>query len=144
MTSRVLARISRQLTNRSVPPRKTFSATDSSGTTIECWNTVAIHLRHRLTSPTRGASSPASRTVPESGDSRPDRIDTTVDLPAPLRPTSPRHCPALIDRSTPRSASVLPNRLFTPVMSTSAGPGEVMACPFRRKVSGRHRCGAGH
>ena len=100
-------------------PRNTFSATDRSATIIECWKTVAIHSRQRAMSPTRGAGSPANRTWPASGSARPDRIETMVDFPAPLRPTSPRHSPALRVRSTPRSALVVPNRFSTPVISTS-------------------------
>jgi len=34
----------------------------------------------------------------------PVRMETSVDLPAPLRPTRPRQCPGSRDRSTPRSA----------------------------------------
>src|SRR5580704_11740163 len=143
MISLVLARRRRQETKVSVLPRNTFSATDSSGTTIECWNTVAIHSRQRLTSPTRGAISPEKCTLPASGASSPDRIDTIVDLPAPFRPTSPRHWPALIVKSTPCRATVLPNRLSIPVISTSAGPRAVIGFPFFRTQSGRHPAGAG-
>src|SRR5215469_1671841 len=53
----------------------------------------------------------------------PDRIDTSVDLPAPLRPTRPRHRPGCRLRSTPRSACVLPKCLWMPAAST-AGAGE--------------------
>ncbi len=125
MMSRVRRRIARQLTTDGPvsdgrAPRKTFSATDRCGTIIECWNTVAIHSRQRPMSPTRGAGSPPNRTVPASGSDRPDRMETRVDLPAPFLPTRPRHCPASIERSTPRSARVVPNRFSTPVTSTSA------------------------
>src|SRR5215470_2126662 len=56
----------------------------------------------------------------------PDRIDTSVDLPAPLRPTRPRHRPGCRLRSTPRSACVLPKCLWMPAAST-AGAGEAAA-----------------
>src|SRR6202012_1057030 len=98
---------SRQLTSCGTLPRKTFSATDRSGTIIECWNTVAIHSRQRPMSPTRGAGSPPNRTVPASGSDRPDRMETRVDLPAPFLPTRPRHWPAAMERSTPRRARVV-------------------------------------
>src|SRR3984957_20444200 len=140
MMARVLPRMVRQLTTPGtapekpgpggLAPRKTFSATDRCGTIIECWNTVAIHSRQRWMSPTRGAGAPPNHTVPASGSLSPDRMDTRVDLPAPLRPTRPRHCPAPMDRSTPRSARVVPNRFSTPVTSTSAGAVAVMAIPY--------------
>ena len=94
MMSRVLPRSSRQLTSRGVLPRKTFSATDRSGTIIECWKTVAIHSRQRADVTHAGRGRAAEPTVPASGSRRPDRIETTVDFPAPLRPTRPRHWPA--------------------------------------------------
>ncbi len=156
MMSRVLRRIARQLTTRrAVAPRKTFSATDRCGTIIECWNTVAIHSRQRPMSPTRGAGSPPNRTVPASGSDRPDRIETRVDLPAPFRPTRPRHCPAAMERSTPRRARVVPNRFSTPVTSTSAparedaapesnGLAEVMAMASPGNGVAGARQGAGH
>ena len=49
ITLLVRARISRQSTNPALPgwrPRNTFSATVRLGTTMECWNTVAIRPRH--------------------------------------------------------------------------------------------------
>ncbi len=48
MMSRVRARSSRQLTSRGAAARNTFSATDRSGTIIECWKTVAIQSRQRI------------------------------------------------------------------------------------------------
>ena len=89
-----------------------FSATVRWGTTIECWNTVEMRLRHAPVFASAGAGPPSKRTSPVSGASSPDRIETSVDLPAPLRPTSPRQRPGWIAMSTPRSARVLPNCLL--------------------------------
>ena len=46
--------------------RKTFSATVSCGTTMECWNTVEIFSRQACTSPRSGAGWPSKRTSPLS------------------------------------------------------------------------------
>ncbi len=66
-----------------------------------------------------GAGSPSKRTSPASGASSPQRIETSVDLPAPLRPTRPRQRPGWSAVSTLRSACVLPKRLLTPIASTT-------------------------
>jgi len=69
MIWRACSRIARQSTSPRGPgwlPRNTFSATVSSGTTIECWNTVAIRRRHSPTAPSGGAGLPSKRTVPAS------------------------------------------------------------------------------
>src|SRR5580693_7287033 len=56
----------------------------------------------------------------------PLRMETSVDFPAPLRPTRPRQRPGSRLRSTPRNAWVLPNRLWIPAAST-AGDGSEAA-----------------
>ena len=81
---------------------------------MECWNTVAMRARQAATSPSEGAGWPSKLTSPASGGTRPLRIETSVDLPAPLRPTSPRHRPGYRLRPTPRRACVLPKRLWIP------------------------------
>ena len=152
MMLRVLARSSRQETNRSALPRNTFSATDSSGTTIECWKTVAIHSRQPADVARPGARArPRSGPCPASGATSPDRIDTIVDFPAPLRPTRPRHWPAAIERSTSCDGHRAAEPLVDAGHLTRAGPGEVMAHPFRAEVeaagtqgdAGHHRLGGG-
>jgi hypothetical protein len=58
--------MARQSTNPPRPgwlPRNTFSATVRLGTTIECWNTVAIRPRHpRHPAVSDGADWPSKRT----------------------------------------------------------------------------------
>ena len=69
MTCAACARIPRQSTRPARSgwrPRNTFSATVSSGTTIECWNTVAIRRRQAPVSPCAGAGCPSKRTAPLS------------------------------------------------------------------------------
>src|SRR5580704_16486627 len=107
---------------------------------MECWNTVAMRPRHAAISPSEGAGCPSRRTSPASGGYRPDRIETRVDLPAPLRPTRPRQRPGCRLRSTPRSARVLPNRLWIPAASTAGAAcgsaagitGSCIRCSGRR------------
>jgi hypothetical protein len=69
MICRACSRIRPQSTRPARPgwwPRKTFSATVSPGTTIECWNTVAMRLRHSPGAPSGGAGLPSNRTCPAS------------------------------------------------------------------------------
>ncbi len=123
MIASVRSRMVRQLTRppRAVRqlPRKTFSATVSCGTTMECWKTVAIRPCQASTAPAGGAGSPSKSTCPVSGASSPLSTETMVDLPAPLRPTRPRQRPASRLRSTPRRAWVLPKCLSIPTAWTA-------------------------
>src|ERR1700730_4658768 len=50
---------------------------------------------------------------PRSGRLRPVRSDTSVDFPAPLRPTRPWHSPARMSSETSTSAFVSPNDFET-------------------------------
>src|SRR6266702_2188503 len=124
MTFPACSRIRRQSTRpgprRGWRPRKTFSATVRPGTTIECWNTVAMRARQAVTSTSEGAGWPSKLTSPASGGMMPLRMDTSVDLPAPLRPTRPRQRPGCRLSSTPRSACVEPNRLWIPAAPAAA------------------------
>ena len=55
-------------------------------------------------------SSPSSSIVPDVGLSAPVMHRSTVDLPAPLRPTSATAVPAATSRSSPLTTSTSPNR----------------------------------
>src|SRR3712207_1558780 len=55
--------------------------------------------------------------VPESADSSPAMIRSSVDLPPPEGPRSAVSCPGGIVTFTSSSATKSPNRLVTPVMS---------------------------
>src|SRR5215212_5479062 len=52
----------------------------------------------------------------------PDITFTSVDLPAPLSPTSPTTSPAWTSKSTPASACTAPKRLLTPCSASSGSP----------------------
>src|SRR3954465_10677049 len=56
--------------------------------------------------------------APLSGDKAPASTFISVDLPAPLCPTSPRHSPAPTARSTPASARTAPKLFATPFRLT--------------------------
>ena len=47
----------------------------------------------------------ARSTDPDVGASRPASTRSSVDFPAPLRPSTPMRLPASIDRSTPSSTT---------------------------------------
>src|SRR5689334_18757758 len=75
---------------------------------------------------------------PRSGASAPASTCTSVDLPAPLWPTSPRHSPAATSKSTPSRARTAPKCFSTPRSSTMRGatPG------VTRAILGSDRCGS--
>src|SRR3990170_6231776 len=56
---------------------------------------------------------------PASGRSRPVTIERVVVLPAPLGPTIPKIDPACTVRSMPATATVSPNRLTSPSISST-------------------------
>src|SRR5436190_6909312 len=60
----------------------------------------------------------------------PAMVLTSVDLPAPLSPTSPTTSPAFTSKSMSLSACTGPNRLLTP-FSCSRGAFAFMSVPFR-------------
>src|SRR4029077_1183603 len=108
--------------------RNTFSATVRVGTTIDRWYTQATRASQAPRSGRLGVGSPASRTAPRSGRLNPVRRETSVDFPAPFRPTSPCDSPARTLSDTSTSARVSPNDLETCSASpTGAGmdPGPV-------------------
>src|SRR5215469_14795084 len=83
-----------------------------------------------------GAFSPLKRTVPSSGLRRPVRIETSVDLPAPLRPTSACDSPAVTRRLTFASAAQEPKRFVTPLASTTGGKAWVFNVPLPTETAG--------
>src|SRR3712207_2824698 len=68
----------------------------------------------RTASASRTTSSPTTSARPSSARSSVVRIRTTVVLPAPLGPRSPRTEPSSTVRSTPPRAVVAPKRLTSP------------------------------
>src|SRR5580692_2326691 len=81
-----------------------------------------MRARQAATSPSEGAGWPSKLTSPASGGTMPLRMETSVDLPAPLRPTRPRHRPGCRLSPTPRRAYVLPNRLWIPAALATGVP----------------------
>src|SRR4051794_26612912 len=59
----------------------------------------------------------------------------SVDLPAPLSPTSATTSPAWTSKSTPVSASTAPNRLVTPFTSRSGLSGVAVAAVVTSRSS---------
>ena len=89
-------------------PANVFSAGPSSGARARSWYTVSIpRSRARVGEPS-STSSPSSRIVPRSSPTAPDRILTSVLLPAPLSPMSAVTSPASASKSTSRSTSTCP------------------------------------
>src|SRR5215468_5000939 len=77
--------------------------------------------------------------VPRSGASVPARTCISVDLPAPLWPTSPTHSPAATVKSTPSSARTAPKCFSTPSSLTieSAPASAITVAPGRSRCRGR-------
>ena len=71
--------------------RARFSATVCPGRIPAsiCWWTVTIPARSAASGLPSRSGTPATRTSPASGTTAPARIRMSVDLPAPLAPTSP-------------------------------------------------------
>src|SRR5271163_3370779 len=63
---------------------------------------------------------------PRSGAAPPARMCMSVDLPAPLWPTTPTHSPAAISRLTPSRARTAPKDFSTPSRLTRAAPALAM------------------
>src|SRR5579875_502485 len=65
---------------------------------------------------------PSTKMAPEFGWRAPERMLTSVDLPAPLSPTRPTTSPGKMSRSAPRSAWMLPKCLVTARTDTTGAP----------------------
>src|SRR5262249_10076111 len=83
--------------------------------------------RHALRSVVGGAGSPLKSTRPASGRLSPVRIDTSVDFPAPLRPTRACDSPGSTVNPTSCSATVAPKCLLTPIAWATGFPAWLMA-----------------
>ena len=86
---------------RSCRLRNRFSATVSVGDDRRLLVDAGDPLAPGVAVGEGGAAAPSKRTSPASGACSPVRIDTSVDLPAPLRPTS-----ACVDPRRPRCRGV--------------------------------------
>jgi hypothetical protein len=101
-------------------PRKKFRHTDISGTVARSWNTVAIPAPSASRGELNEACSPLTKNSPSVGWCTPLRILISVDLPAPLSPSTQVTVPGSTCREMSRSAITLP-KLFPTFFSCSAG-----------------------
>ncbi len=85
-----------------------FSATVRLGKTERPSGTVHSPSRASSSGPAPRTLTPPRWTSPEVGDFCPETTLISVDLPAPLGPSSAITAPLGTDRSTPRSTSMRP------------------------------------
>src|SRR5271167_96198 len=83
-----------------------------------------IFLRTRVGC--RATSSPATRASPEVGGSSVVSIRTSVVLPAPLGPSSPKTSPRSTSNVTSLTAVKLPKRLQRSLVVIAAEPGSIL------------------
>src|SRR3954449_7113865 len=91
-----------------------------------------------------GAGSPSNSTSPESYDWTPARPLISVDLPAPLSPTSALTLPGWTSMSTPLSTSTGPKLLRMSRSSMRAVMDVLLLLLSRRHDDGRARCARAH
>src|SRR5215510_10880152 len=104
---------------------KMFSATVRSGKSVGSWKMIAMPAACDCLALSKIASSPSSRSRPESGRWTPARILTSVDLPAPFSPTSP--CTSAGKSSMWPSASAwTAPKLFSACSREMTGAGSVV------------------
>lgn len=99
---------------------KRFSATvrPAAPAWSVAWCTVAMPAALAALGEAKVAALPFSVIVPASGVCEPERIFTSVDLPAPLAPISATTSPAATARSAPASARVGPKDFSIPATET--------------------------
>ena len=68
-------------------PRRMFSATVRTGTSMKCWWTMLIPRAIASDGPLIVTADPSSRISPSSGGASPYRMFIRVDLPAPFSPS---------------------------------------------------------
>src|SRR5579875_798500 len=76
-------------------------------------------MLRRTASRSRLTSWPATRAIPEVGCASVHKILIVVDLPAPFGPRKPNVSPAATSKSMPRTASISPYRLVSPLTRTA-------------------------
>jgi hypothetical protein len=136
------------------PGADQFAAEEQIGRRVELgasarsWYTVSMPSSRAATGFGMVTWRPSNRIAPPSGARVPDRILTSVLLPAPLSPTSAATSPGWTAKSAPRSARTPPKLLTMPPASSrgslTAGSSLVPHGPAlaaRRSLrSGRRRC----
>lgn len=104
---------------RNSRPRKRFSTVSRLSHSAWSWWMVAMPSFMASCGRRRSTARPRHSTTPASGCVTPAMTLTSVDLPAPLLPTSPTASPSLTVRLTSRSACTAPKRLETPCTASS-------------------------
>jgi hypothetical protein len=87
---------------------------------VVSWKTRPIF--RRTASRSLVTSYPATAALPEVGVARVHRILIVVDLPAPFGPRKPNVSPGLTSKSMPRTASISPYLLVSPLTRTAGWP----------------------
>ncbi len=116
----------------SATPIPTFSSTDSANRNAS-WNTSAA-ARANSAGARSSTGWPPMRTVPLSGSSRPTIDSTSVDLPAPVGPTSATVSPASTSKVASTSTSESPWRTERPSTWTVNAPSGREPPPPRSSV----------
>jgi hypothetical protein len=101
-------------------PKTTFSATVIESKRRKCWCTMPSPAAMASSGPWKERASPSTTISPESGRTRPNRIDISVDLPAPFSPITAWMAPLASTRSMPSFATTAPNLLLIALSSTAA------------------------
>ena len=95
-------------------PRNMFCATVSSGTCCSSWWIIAMPATRAATGPRGAICWPSTSIVPSFGCRTPERIFSSVDLPAPFSPSRACTSPGSTVSDTPSSARTTPNLLEMP------------------------------
>src|SRR6267143_3147372 len=103
-------------------PRKKFRQIDIRGTVARSWKTTEMPAARASRGPPKRTFFPSTRNSPSSCVCTPDRILISVDLPAPLSPSTQVTSPAWTSIEMSRNAITLPKYLLTWRTSRSATP----------------------
>ena len=110
--SRAFLRVARQSMPQTLRglrgPRRTFSPTESSLTSVRSWVTIAMPAASESTGFLMATEWPFIASDPESGAICAERIFSIVDLPDPFSPQSACTSPPKSAKSTPVSARTPP------------------------------------
>src|SRR2546422_14521 len=94
-------------------PRKKLRQMDIRGTVARSWNTTEMPAARASRGPPKCTLCPSTRSSPSSCGCTPERILISVDLPAPLSPSTQVSSPPLTCIEMSRSAITLPKYLLT-------------------------------
>ena len=95
-------------------PSQRLATTSRLSHSARSWNTVAMPRSCATAGLVMSTAAPSKSIDPDSGAKTPESTLTSVDLPAPLSPTSATTSPASTQKSTSVSALTARNRLLMP------------------------------